>query len=149
MLVSEVMTEDVVTVPVDGTLGDAVVKMLEYRIGSVIVTRDGDPTGIVTETDVLISGSEYGEPFDATPLEEAMSHPLVTVEPDATVRAAVERMREGGVKKLPVVDDLDVVGIVTQQDVVFAHPLLLREAIHNEERRTEWDDSGDDPEEHP
>ena len=144
MLVAEVMTENVVTVPVDRTLGDAVRLMLEFRIGSVIVTRDGDPSGIVTETDVLISGHESGDPFDAIPIEEAMSHPLVTVEPDATVRAAVERMREVRVKKLPVVDGLDVVGILTHEDVVDAHPLLLQEAIHHEERRAQWDEEDED-----
>ena len=143
MLVSEVMTENVVTIPVDRTLGDAVRLMLEFRIGSVIVTRDGDPSGIVTETDVLVAGHQTGEPLDAIPLEEAMSHPLVTVEPDVTVRAAVERMREARVKKLPVVDGIDVVGIITQEDVVYAHPVLLQEAIHHEERRAEWDGEGE------
>ena len=144
MLVAEVMTENVVTVPVDRTLGDAVRLMLEFRIGSVIVTRDGDPSGIVTETDVLISGHESGAAIDAIPLEEAMSHPLVTVEPEITIRAAVERMREERVKKLPVVDGIDVVGILTQEDVVFAHPLLLQEAIHHEERRAQWDEEDED-----
>ncbi|HKJ60111.1 MAG TPA: CBS domain-containing protein [Halobacteriales archaeon] len=144
MLVSEVMTENVVTVPVDRTLGDAVRLMLEFRIGSVIVTRDGDPSGIVTETDVLIAGHQTGEPLDTIPLEEAMSHPLVTVEPAVTVRAAVERMREARVKKLPVVDGIDVVGILTQEDVVYAHPLLLQEAIHHEERRAQWDEEDED-----
>lgn len=139
MLVSEVMTEDVVTIEMAHTLGDAVERMLEFGIGSVIVTRDGDPAGIVTETDVLISGHESGEPLDAISIGAAMSHPLVTVAPDATVRAAVDRMREARVKKLPVVDGLDLVGILTQEDVVFAHPDLMKEATHHGERRAEWD----------
>jgi CBS domain-containing protein len=144
VLVSEVMTEDVVAVPVERTLGDAVALMLEHGIGSVIVTRDGDPAGIVTETDVLIAGHETGRPLAEIDLESAMSHPLVTIEPDATIRAAVERMRRSRIKKLPVVDGIEVVGILTQEDVVFAHPDLVREAVRHEERRAEWDEEGED-----
>lgn len=143
MLVSELMTEDVVTIDVDRTIGDATGLMLEFDIGSVVVDRGGDPTGIVTETDVLAAADETGRPLGSIPIEAAMSHPLVTVSPESTVRAAVERMREERVKKLPVVDGIDLVGILTHTDVVDAHPVLLQEAIHHEERRAEWDDPGD------
>ena len=143
MLVSDVMTEGVLSVDVEGTVRDATRLMLEFDVGSVVVDRQGDPTGIVTETDVLAAGYETGRPLDSISIEAAMSHPLVTVDPEATVRAAVDRMREAGVKKLPVVSGIDLVGIVTQGDVVDAHPQLLREAIHHEERRTEWDDVDD------
>lgn len=143
MLVSEVMTEDVLTVDVEGTVRDATRLMLEFEVGSVVVTRGGDPTGIVTETDVLAATYETGRTLDTIPIESAMTHPLVTADPDATVRAAVERMREAGVKKLPVVAGIELVGILTNSDVVDAHPRLLREAIHHEERRAEWDDVDD------
>lgn len=140
MLVSEVMTETVVTVDVDRTVEDAAGLMLEFEIGSVVVDRDGDPAGILTETDVLAAGYETGRPLGSIPVEAAMSQPLVTVAPDSTVRAAVELMRGANVKKLPVVDGIDLVGILTQEDVVYAHPLLVREAIHQEERRGDWED---------
>lgn len=143
MLVAEVMTANVVTVDVDRTVADAAGRMLEFGIGSVVVSRDGDPVGILTETDVVTAGYDSGRPLGAIPIEAAMSHPLVTVAPETTVRAAVERMREAHVKKLPVVDGIDLVGILTQEDVVFAHPKLLREAIHHEERRADWEEPED------
>lgn len=145
MLVAEVMTANVVSVDVDRTVADAAGLMLEFDIGSVVVSRDGDPVGILTETDVVATGYDSGRPLGSIPIEAAMSHPLVTVSAEATVRAAVERMREADVKKLPVVDGIDLVGILTQEDVVFAHPQLLREAIHHEERRAEWDGAEGEP----
>ena len=139
MLVCEAMTGDVVTVAVDGTVADAAGPMLEFDVGSVVVTRGGNPYGIVTETDVIAAAHETGRPIDAIPLESATSHPLVTIGPDATVRAAVERMREAGIKKLAVVDGIDLVGILTRGDVVDAHPSLVREAVRRGERRGEWE----------
>lgn len=144
MLVEDAMTESVVTVPVDASLRDVVRSMLSHDVGSVVVERDGDPTGIVTVTDVLKATYRSGAPLEATVVETAMSHPLVTVAPESTIRHAVERMREAGIKRLAVVDGIDLVGVLTQSDVVRNHAFLLREAVHNEERRQqvmERDDS--------
>lgn len=135
MLVSDAMTVDVVAVTLEASLEDVVERMLEHDVGSVIVERDGDPTGIVTTTDVLVATYRHGEPLSAIPVEDVMTHPLVTVDPDATVRAAVRRMGEQGVKRLAVTDGLDLVGILAQSDVVRNHSLLLQEAIAHEERR--------------
>lgn len=140
MLVRDVMTPTVVTVPVEDMLVEAVERMLDHRIGSVVVAGEGGPVGIVTEMDVLVAGRETGLPLDEISIAQVMSSPLVTIPPHATIRAAVERMREHEVKKLPVTDDFDVVGILTQQDVVYAHPDLVREAIELEERRRSWED---------
>lgn len=139
MLVRDVMTAPVVTVPVHRSLRDVVERMLEHGVGSVIVERTGDPTGIVTESDVHRAAYRSDDPLSAIGVETAMSHPLVTIAPDATVRAAVRRMGEADVKRLAVTDGIDLVGIVTQSDVVRNHSLLLREAIHNEERRQAYE----------
>lgn len=139
MLVEDVMTAEVVTVPIDDTLADAAARILEADVGSVIVERGGDPTGIVTKSDVLWAAHRTGEPLGAILVESAMSHPLETIAPGATVRAAARRMGEGGIKRLAVTDGIDLVGIVTQSDVVRNHASILREAIHHEERRERFE----------
>ena len=144
MFVSDVMTADVVTVPVEATLEDAVERMLEYDVGSVIAERDGDPTGIVTTSDVLEATHATGEPLASIPVESTMSHPLETVAPDATVRTAARRLQEAGIKRLAVVEGIDLAGVVTQSDVVRNHSLLLKEAVHNEERRQAFERGGDE-----
>lgn len=144
MLVREVMSSPVVSVPIGATLEDAVERMLEHGVGSLVVTEGGESVGILTTTDVLIAGHETGQPLADVTVGDAASRPLITIGPDATVRAAAERMRGEGVKRLPVADGFDLLGIVSQQDVVFAHPDLIREAVHNEERREQWE-SGEGP----
>lgn len=142
MLVRDVMTSEVVTVAADRTCRDAVERMLERDVGSVVVERDGNPAGIVTQSDVLQEAFETGKSLSMIPIEDAMSHPLVSITPDASVRAAVFKMRKADVKRLAVVDGIELLGVVTQSDVVRNHSLLLQEAIRHEERRQELD--GDD-----
>lgn len=138
VLVRDVMVTDIVTVPVDASLDDAVARMLSERVGSVVVTRNESPTGILTETDVLKAAHATDASFDDVPAGAAMSSPLVTVSPDATVRSAVSRMAAEDVKRLPAVDGLELAGIVTMTDVVFNYSEFLREAQRIEAGRSGW-----------
>jgi CBS domain-containing protein len=139
MLVRDLMATDVVSVDRDASLETAARAMLSAGVGSVLVTVDGTPAGIVTETDALAAGSETGDSFADIDVAAAASAPLVTVQPSITVRAAVERMREADVKKLPVVDGMDLRGIVTLSDIALHVPDLLREAQELEAQREGWE----------
>jgi CBS domain-containing protein len=134
MLVSEVMTEDVVGCPAESTLRAVVETMLRNRTGSVVVFSDGDPAGIVTETDVTYAGYQTDRPFSEIPTVEVMSSPLETVGADVTLRKATERMRAEQIKKLPVSEGLELVGIVTYTDIVHQFSEIKSE-IHQMERR--------------
>jgi len=118
MLVSEGMSTELVTCPVGAPLQDGVGKMVERRVGSVVITDEGAPVGIVTETDALYAGYVTERPFTEIPIEKVASDSLVTIAPEKSLRRATQRMDEEGVKKLVVVEDLDVVGILTTQDIV-------------------------------
>lgn len=137
MLVRDVMSTELVTCDVDATLEDVAERMLERRVGSVIVTRADDPAGIVTETDLIRASYDAGAPVGDIPVEAGMSRPVVTIDADRTLRRATERMAAEAVKKLPVSDGIDTVGIVTLTDVVHHYSDLKRE-IHDLERRS-WD----------
>jgi CBS domain-containing protein len=138
MRVSDIMSKTVVTCDVGARLYDAAERMLRERVGSVVVTRDGDPVGIVTETDVLRVGVHTGRPFDEIAVRTAMSHPLETVGPNASVQTAVRTMKRERIKKLPVVEGLSVVGIVTATDVLYAHREFADEIRQVEQQRSEW-----------
>ena len=142
MLVRDVMETDIVSVTVGSSVRSAVEQMLRARVGSVIVTRDGTPTGILTETDVLKAAYASGSPLSDVAVGAAMSSPLVTVQPGATVRQAIERMTDNDVKKLPVVDGLDLVGVVTMTDVVRHHTDAIQEAQRLDEGRSGWSAEG-------
>jgi len=135
MLVRELMTTDLVTAPIEVDMQTIAKRMLDARVGSIIITNDGTPTGIVTESDALRVGYAADKPFSAVPVRAAMSHPLVTIEPTATVRAATNRMVDEELKKLPVVSGLDLRGILTMSDIIRAHSDLLKEARSIEQGR--------------
>jgi predicted transcriptional regulator len=114
--VAETMTASVRTV--DGRLSvrDVSSILLTEGIGSVVV--DGpESVGILTKTDV-IAGLDEGVDPDATPVSTLMSAPLETVDHDATLQDAVDKMAEEGVKRLVVERDDERIGIVTSSDVV-------------------------------
>ncbi|WP_232686427.1 CBS domain-containing protein [Halobacterium zhouii] len=138
MRVEDVMTDVVVTVDADASLRTAAGRMVEERVGSLVVTADGDPAGILTETDFVSAGYEHDRPFSEVPVHAAMSRPLVTVGPAETVRAAARTMRDRGVKKLPVADELDLVGVVTTTDLVAVQDDLARETREHLDERETW-----------
>jgi CBS domain-containing protein len=130
MLVEEAMTTDLVTCPVGESIRGGVERMLRNHVGSVIVREENTPAGIATETDCLHAGFVADAPFGEIPIRTAMSSPLTTIQPERTLRRATERMHDEGVKKLVVVDGMDLVGIVTTQDVIEAYHDLKAE-IHD------------------
>lgn len=139
MLVSDVMVTDVVTCDVSNTLKTAVEQMLDRGIGSLIVTRAGEPFGIVTETDALIAGTATDRAFADIPLNRVVSHPLVTTTASTTIRKAVDVMAENEIKKLPVVDGLELEGILTRTDVASNYSEFIREAHQLDQRRDHWE----------
>lgn len=138
MLVRDLMVEDVISVSRDATVKDAVRTMLEERVGSVIVTEEELPVGIFTGSDALATGYDCDCPFSDISVERGMSEDLVTGDPDMTVRSAATEMSEAGVRKLPIVEDFEVVGIITFTDIVRAHATLIDEAYGLNVRRRKW-----------
>lgn len=137
MNVRDVMSTDLVTITLEENLQEAVTRMLDSRVGSVVVVSGGDPVGIVTETDVLAVGTTFESAFEGIPVTRAMSGNLVTTEPDASLEEAVETMHDYGIKKLPVVDDGELVGVVTMTDLVYHQHELAREAKKLERQRSD------------
>ncbi len=122
--VREIMQSPVETIAPDEPVRTAAVRLIEHDIGSLVVSENGSPVGIVTEVDLSRLLAEGGDPDIA--VADVMSTPLVTIKADATVEAAADRLREHGIKRLPVVDDGQVTGIVTSTDLTAFLPHLVR-----------------------
>lgn len=132
------MTTELVTVDADATLRDAVGRLLATGVGSVIVVDDGTPMGLVTETDALEAAHESGDSLAAIGLEPFCEGPIVTTAPDRTVQSVARRMADEGVKKFPVLEDMDIVGIVTLTDLVY-HLSDIRSEIQSlADRHYDW-----------
>lgn len=116
--VKDYMTKHVVTVTEDASAADAATAMAEdpETQGYVLVLREGRPVGIVTEWDlikkILVAGATR-----RTRVTAIMSSPLITIDPDADLLEASKAMREHDVRKLPVIRDEIVYGILNEDDV--------------------------------
>lgn len=120
MSLSRIGSRNVVTVAPDATALDAVRRMVERNVGSVVVVGDGKPVGILTDRDVVLR--LVAKAFDParTRVADVMSRPLATMSDDASIADAAACMREHGVRRLPLVGAGGaLVGIVALDDIVF------------------------------
>jgi CBS domain-containing protein len=138
MLVEEVMTVDVVCRDRSVSLREIAEAMLGSGITSVVIEEDDAPRGIVTETDVVYAGFRTDDPYSQIPVADAMSYPLITIQPDKTLRKAIYRMGEEGVKKLAVVDGLELRGIVSLTDLAYHYSDLVNEIQAVENAHGDW-----------
>jgi len=97
---------------------EAVKKMVEANVGSLLVMEDGEVAGIVTERDYLRRVALEGRTDKETPVREIMSSPLIVVTPQTTVDECMALMTDRRIRHVPVVDEGQVVGIVSIGDVV-------------------------------
>jgi len=125
ILVRDIMVRNVKTVRTDDSAWDAVVKMNKFRIGSVIVTNNGRPVGIITERNILERIVEPRLDPSSVRAKDIMSAPLITIDLNAAVEEAAQIMARKGIKKLPVVDGGKVVGVVSTSDIVRTSPTQL------------------------
>jgi len=116
--VKSVMTSPVVTVLFSDTVATAADKMVTHDIGAVIVISGGQPVGIMTERDVVKKIVVEGRDAAKTPASQIMSKPLITVGPDATIVQAIAIMKDRNIRRLPVVRGTNLVGIVTEKDLI-------------------------------
>ena len=125
LLVRDVMSDNVKTVRVDQNILDAVKKMNKFRIGSVVVLSGDRPVGIITERNILQRVVEPCVDPRVIRAKDIMATPLRTFEPDAPLEEAARLMVKHGVKKLPVIEEDRIIGIITTSDLVKASPIQL------------------------
>ncbi len=123
--VSEVMSFPVITATKDTTIYDIANIMTENNIGAVVIVENNKPIGIVTERDIIKRVvSKNLKPKDVL-AEEVMSKKIITINQNASINEAAKLMATHGVKRLPVVKNGELVGIITQSDIVKVSPELL------------------------
>ena len=117
--VSNIMTKEIVTVKQDSSVKQAIERMVEKNIGSVVVTERGKMVGILTERDVLKKLRFDSECADKK-VSELMSSPLIKIDDKAAIGKAADLMAEKGIRRLLVTKDDKIVGIITERDVMRA-----------------------------
>ena len=124
--VRDVMSHPIITVDEDELVMEIVKNMAELEIGSVVITAAGKPTGIVTERDVALKVLLKNKHADEVKAKEIMTSPLVTVAPDASLDEATEIAAEKHVKRLPVVENGLLIGLVSCRNILTHRPEYVR-----------------------
>lgn len=131
VLVKEAMTKNVVTIDQNKTIFDACNLYKEKKIGSLLIIDQGNCVGIVTERDIIERTiCEKINPYE-TKIGKIMSSDLITVHALDKIETAIEYMEFFGIKKLPVLVDEEIVGIITASDVARARPDLSERFINS------------------
>jgi CBS domain-containing protein len=128
--VKDIMTAAVKTIPSDATVAEAAKAMSKWKIGSLVITEGKKPVGIITEGDVSKFVAKGIDPKKA-PISIKKKR-LITIEPGERLEVAARLMATAEVKKLPVMEGDDLLGIVTQTDIVnssFALVTSLKEMV--------------------
>jgi CBS domain-containing protein len=110
------MRVKLVTAKPDEMAAEAIRRMLEANIGSVIVCEDNAPVGIFTERDVLRLAGE-GADFESIPVRQAMTARPLTINAGDSIIDAAQLMAQRKLRHLPVVEDGNLVGMVSMRDV--------------------------------
>jgi CBS domain-containing protein len=113
--VKDVMTKTVITVESTKTVTEAAALMAENDVSNLIVLEDNMPIGIITERD-FVRRVLAKEKSPKTKISEVMSTPLRVIDPDATLKEAARRMVRKRIRRLPVIKDNKLVGIITAAD---------------------------------
>ncbi len=109
---------EVHTLDRDATVYDALRRMVERNVGSLVVTEDGAPVGIFTERDFLRRIALQGRDPRTTKLWEVMTERLICVEPERPVEECMSIMTQERVRHLPVLDRGELAGLVSIGDLV-------------------------------
>jgi CBS domain-containing protein len=119
--VSEILGDkghDVLRIDAGASVLEAVKQMVEANIGSLLVTKDGETAGIVTERDYLRRVALEGPTDVEVTVEEIMSSPLIVVTPETTIDECMALMTDRRIRHVPVVEGNEVVGMVSIGDLV-------------------------------
>jgi CBS domain-containing protein len=115
--VRDVMSGELTTVEPGASVTEAAQKMRESEIGAILVVDDGQLRGLLTDRDIVVRVVAEKRDPDDVEVGEIASGDLQTLEPDASIDDALRTMREGKVRRLPVVEDGEPVGIVSLGDL--------------------------------
>jgi CBS domain-containing protein len=117
--VRDLLKGDPVTVEASATVQDAAKLMDEKDIGNVLVVENNEVQGIVTDRDIVVRVIAKGDGADAS-VREAATTDVETIEPDASIDDAIQKMEQGNVRRLPVVEDGKPVGVISLGDLAQA-----------------------------
>lgn len=116
---ADVMTKHVVDIEPTASVGEAIAKMKQWNVSSLLVRRR-DPTdtwGFMTQTDVIEKVVAKGQDPASVYVHEVMTKPVITVPPNCSLQDCAALMARADIRRVLVFDGQDIVGIVSSTDI--------------------------------
>lgn len=118
--VRNIMSSPVLTTSPDATVDDALHRMREAGVSSIIVEIPNDSPGIMTKRDIITKVVSQDKDTSALKVSQIMSSPILTIPVDASLRQCSQLMQEANVRRLPVEEEGQIVGIISDTDIFMA-----------------------------
>ena len=128
--IADIMTKSVISVDSSMTINETAKMMEDAKVGAVIIMENNTPVGIVTDRDFAVKVASHAYEISSS-IKRIMSSPLLSINSDESVRNAADLMYERRVRKLPVLNDDKVVGIITATDIVNLLAVSVEEDMRN------------------
>ena len=126
ILVRDIMSRPPVTAKENETVAGVSKLMGKHDIGCVIIVdKSGNPAGIITERDIVQRVAARNVLPSELKVGQTMSKPVATIKPGATVNEAAKVMNQRKIRRLAVMDDGKLVGIVTMKDILQVTPAII------------------------
>lgn len=146
MLVKDVMSSPVITTDEEAPSNKIAKMMDENKFGCVVVTdNDGKPLGIITERDLVIRVVASNVKPDMIKAKAVMSTPMVTIDPDATISDAARRMSRLDIRRLGVVYKGDIIGVISNKDILAVMPDLLETILEKHKIEASAEGENEEP----
>ena len=124
VIVKEAMKTNLVMVEPTTTVLEAAKRMKKNKIGNVLVVEKKQPVGILTESDILKKVVAEGKNASEVLVEEVMSTPVVVADPYISLEEAMKTMGKCNIRRLPVIENGELIGVITQKDISRISPVL-------------------------
>lgn len=113
--IRDIMTDEVECCTLLDNVYEVAAKMKELNVGAIPIVDEKKLVGMITDRDIVIRGIAEKHP-PSSKVEDIMSNNLITISPDASSREAVKLMAENQIRRLPVVEGDELIGIVSLGD---------------------------------
>ena len=123
--VKDFMTREVIVISPEATVLEAAKLMVEKDVGSLVVKGEKGELGIITERDILRRVVAQEKDPRKVKVKDIMSTPIITCTPETTIDEAAALMATSRIRRLPVIDNDKVVGIITAYDIAKARKAEL------------------------
>ncbi len=138
--VSELVKREPITVEPGTTVNKAAKVMKDEGIGSLIVLEKNKPIGILTERDIVTKIVAEDKESKKIKVKDVMSAPLISVHPDLDIYEAARKMAALEIRRLPIIDEKKLMGMITETDLLRISPGLIeitREFVTMEAKKEE------------